>query len=108
MLALMKAVSIAFAVLTVALSFTMDVWDGTAFALVPLLATIGGVILRSALERGDALIGMPLGGVLIGACWFLLEWLGLRVQVLEIDFAATWWTLPSLAVGLLVRAEDVY
>lgn len=104
----MKFISIAFAILTVGLSFTMDVWNGTAFALVPLLATIGGVILRAALEKGDMLVGMPLGGVMIGACWFILEWLGIRVQAFGLDFAAMWWTLPSLVIGLIVKPEDVY
>ncbi len=101
----MKSLSTLYTVLTIAISFTMNVWDGTAFALAPLLATAGGVILRVASERGDTIVGTLFAGPLLAAPWALVEWLGLRVEVFSLDFAAGWWMLPGFAVGFLAAEE---
>jgi hypothetical protein len=101
----MKSLSILYTILTIAISFTMNVWDGTAFALAPLLATIGGVILRVASERGDTIVGSIIAAPLLAGAWVLVEWLGLRVDVLSLDFAAGWWMLPGFAVGFLAAEE---
>ena len=64
----MKSLFAAYLVVTIALSFTFDVWTGTLFALGPLGAEVGGAVMRIAAERGDyaigflfALLGGPFG-----------------------------------------------
>jgi hypothetical protein len=102
----MKFLSILFTVLTIAVSFTFNVWDGTMFALAPLLATIGGVVLRLAADRGDHFIGLGIGTVFGAAGWLWMEWLGLRVDLFGLDFPAGWWAASGLVVGFLTGPEE--
>ena len=103
----MRSLSLLYTILTIAISFTMNVWDGTAFALAPLLATIGGVVLRAASERGDTIVGSIVAAPLLACAWAVVEWLGLRVDLFSVDFAAGWWMLPGFAVGFLAAEEFV-
>lgn len=103
----MKGLAIFYALLTIGLSFTMDVWTGTAFALAPLATTAGGAVVRVAGERGDTAIGMSVGGLLMGGGWAFVEWMGLRVEVAGLDFAAGWWMLGGAAVGFVAGPEGV-
>ena len=89
----MKGLAVLYVIVTIALSFTFDVWAGTAFALAPLGAEVGGVVMRVAADRGDYAIGLLLGASLAAASWVLLEWLGLRVDVFNVAFDAGWWAL---------------
>lgn len=103
----MKALATFYALLTLGLSFTMDVWTGTAFGLAPLAPTVGGAVLRVASERGDMAIGMLIGGLLTGAGWAFAEWMGLRVETAGLDFAASWWVLAGAGIGFAAGPEGV-
>ena len=103
----MKALGTLYTVLTIILSFTFDVWTGTAFVLAPLATTIGGALVRIASERGDILIGIFVGGSLIGGGWAVGEWLQLRVDAFGMDFAAGWWMLGGAALGYVAGPEAV-
>jgi hypothetical protein len=103
----MKALGTVYTILTIAISFTMDVWTGTAFALAPLATTIGGAVVRIASVRGDMLIGIFVGGGLIGGGWAFGEWMQLRVDLLDMNFAAGWWMLGGAAIGFAGGPEAV-
>ena len=103
----MKALSLFYTILTIGISFTMDLWAGTAFALTPLLATIGGIVLRVAAERGDHVIGLLAGSVGGAGSWLIMEWLGLRVELFGLDFAAGWWAILGVPVGFLSAPEEM-
>lgn len=103
----MKGLAVLYTILTIAISFTMDVWTGTAFALAPLATTAGGAVARVAAERGDMLIGILVGGVLMGGGWASVEVMELRVDLFEAEFAAGWWTLAGAGIGFAAGPEGV-
>ena len=102
----MKSLFIAYLIVTVAISFTFDVWTGTAFALAPLGAEVGGVVMRVAAERGDYAIGLLFGSVLGAVSWIFLEWMDLTVAVFSVKFDAGWWALLGLAVGFIAPPPE--
>jgi hypothetical protein len=103
----MKALGTIYTILTIVISFTFDVWTGTAFALAPLATTIGGAVVRIASNRGDMLIGIFVGGGLIGGGWAFGEWMQMTVDLFEVEFAAGWWMLGGAALGFAGGPEAV-
>lgn len=103
----MKPLFIAYLVVTIALSFTFDVWTGTAFALGPLGAEVGGSVMRIAAERGDYAIGLLLGTALCTASWVFLVWMNLTVDVFDFQFDAGWWAAVGFAVGFFAPPSDL-
>lgn len=103
----MKGLGTLYTILTIAISFTFDVWTGTAFALAPLATTVGGAVMRIASERGDTLICIFVGGGLVGGGWAFGEWMQLRVDLFQVDFAAGWWMLGGAAIGFAGGPEAV-
>ena len=103
----MKALFVLYLLVTIAISFTFDVWTGTAFALAPLGAEVGRVVMRVAAERGDYAIGLLFGSVLGAASWVFLEWMALRVDIYNVQFDAGWWALVGLAVGFIAPPPEV-
>lgn len=103
----MKSLFIAYLVVTIALSFTFDVWTGTAFALGPLAAEVGGAVMRIAAERGDYAIGFLFGSVLGAASWVFLVWMELTVDVFAVQFDAGWWAAVGFVVGFVAPPTEL-
>jgi hypothetical protein len=103
----MKALATFYAILTFVVSFTFDVWTGTAFCIAPLVATVGGAVTRVATERGDVLIAILVGGLLMGGGWAFAEWMQLTVDLFDVAFAAGWWTLGGAAIGFAAGPEGI-
>lgn len=103
----MKALGTIYTILTIALSFTFDVWAGLGFVFAPLATTAGGAVVRIAAHRGDMLIGIFIGGGLIGGGWAFGEWLQLTVDLFDLEFAAGWWMLGGAALGFVGGPDAV-
>ncbi|HEX8624512.1 MAG TPA: hypothetical protein VF782_05470 [Allosphingosinicella sp.] len=103
----MKGLGLLYTILTIAISFTFDLWAGTVFVLAPLATTVGGAVMRVASERGDTLICIFLGGGLIGGGWAVGEWMQLRVDLFDMEFESGWWRLGGAAIGFAGGPEAV-